>query len=317
MTIPAIRTNAELIAAIPVILGYAVTNNLIVVMLADRDGQRSIGCALSLPLSADVEQVVSIPEQAVAAVEQNDSAILIAISADPEMRDRATELLDAARDGLRNAGMPVICRLVATSAIDAGSWIDIDTFDTGDTFGYAGTVLAAETVFGGSPIATSRDEVVAEFAPAGAGRAPIDSDEVTTGGTVDDVREVLAGQRAPSDDLAARVAAVITDDVRLRDALLMAGIDDPGPSAAVWTRLASRMRGVARVQALSIAACHYYLNGDGLRAGIAIDVALADSADTGEQVPALTSLLDTALRAGFAPTQLREVFASASNAAKR
>lgn len=312
MTIPAIRTNAELIAAIPVILGYAVTNNLIVVMLAERDGQRSIGCALSLALSADVEQVASIPGDAVAAVEQNDSAILIAISADPEMRDRASELLDAAKESLQKAGMPVTRRLVATSAVDAGSWIDIDTFDTGETFGYAGTVLAAERVFGGSPIATSREEVVAEFAPAAVGRAHIGSGEALLGGTVDDVRDVLAGQGCPSDDVVAKVAAAITDNVRLRDTLLMVGMESPGPSAAVWTRLASRMRGVARVQALSIAACHYYLSGDGLRAGIAIDVALADSGDSDGQVPALTSLLDTALRAGFTPTQLREVFASSS-----
>ena len=40
--------------------------------VAERDGQRSIGCALSLALSADVEQVASIPGDAVAAVEQND-----------------------------------------------------------------------------------------------------------------------------------------------------------------------------------------------------------------------------------------------------
>ncbi len=72
--------------------------------------------------------------------------------------------------------------------------------------------------------------------------------------TVEEVAAVAAGAAKAGPTMATRAGILITTSARLRDSLLLLGIDNPLPAAATWTGLAAQLRGAARVEGLTIAA---------------------------------------------------------------
>jgi len=68
----------------------------------------------------------------------------------------------------------------------------------------------------------------------------------------------------------------------------------------MWTRLAAQLRGSARAHVLTVAAFNYYLAGDAVRVGMAIDHAQDAVTAAGLHLPNLAELLSAAVRAASA-----------------
>ena len=65
----------------------------------------------------------------------------------------------------------------------------------------------------------------------------------------------------------------------------------------MWTRLAAQLRGSARAHVLTVAAFNYYLAGDAVRVGMAVDHAQDAVTAGGLHLPNLAELLSAAVRA--------------------
>lgn len=63
----------------------------------------------------------------------------------------------------------------------------------------------------------------------------------------------------------------------------------------MWTRLAAQLRGSARAHVLTVAAFNYYLAGDAVRVGMAIDHAQDAVTAAGLHLPNLAELLSAAV----------------------
>jgi hypothetical protein len=122
---------------------------------------------------------------------------------------------------------------------------------------------------------------------------------------------VIAGAPAVA-DLAARVGAALSSGAKTRDALLLAGIEQPQAGAAVWTRIAGQLRGAARIEALVIVAALHYVAYDVVRAGVALEVAENLAGDIEVAFPRLGAQLVTALQGGVSPERAREAFTTAA-----
>jgi hypothetical protein len=68
----------------------------------------------------------------------------------------------------------------------------------------------------------------------------------------------------------------------------------------MWTRLAAQLRGSARAHVLTVAASNYYLAGDAVRVGMAIDHAQDAVTAAGLHLTNLAELLSAAVRAASA-----------------
>jgi hypothetical protein len=315
MTIPSLHNEADIIASLPAIFGYAVRNSVVILILSAKTGSTTaLHCGLRLDVATTtVADVAELPSRAAQQIVPGNAAILIAVVDDPQLREHVANLIDATSAALTGAGVAIQRRLIASTTAGRGTWMDLDTFDNGQTYSYRDSAIAAERVYRGSSIATSREAIDAEFDPAepsGTVETPDSASPLTAADAAADIAAVVADEITMPDDLPAKVASIITTSVHLRDAMLVAGISAPAQAADVWTRMAARMRGDARAQALSVAAALYYAHGDGVRAGIALDVATTTARDASTPVPQLSVLLDAALREGITPAQLREVFAT-------
>jgi hypothetical protein len=305
-----LSTEQAVISAIPALMRFVPTNSILAIMFSPSDAPRNeIRCAIRFDVTVNREQAQRFPHTCHLTAADNSGAILIAIC-DPEHDEHALEVLNDTRTALHDHGIQVLQMLTTHSLTTAGRWINPDTGETGPTIPYTDAAITAEVVLQGAPIEKSRDVIEAEFTLTDA--APY----VAVDGDFDDlvrqtVAELLAlitgTGDAPADDLATRAAIIITEDVHLRDALLRIGLGRERATAQMWTALAARLRGHARAHVLTVAAFNYYLAGEAVRAGIAIDH-VEDAVTTAHlPMPNLADLLSAALRAGFEPAKLHTI----------
>jgi hypothetical protein len=178
----------------------------------------------------------------------------------------------------------------------------------GPPFPHTDAAITAEGVYQGSPIRNSREALDAEFSltePAPYLAAADDFDELIAR-TIAELHALITGTvDAPTEDLATRAAIIVIADVHIRDGLLRLGLGNEQAAAHTWTAQAAQLRGQARTEVLTIAAFNYYISGDGVRAGVAIDH-IADTAEAAElPLPTLADLLNAALLAGLEPEKIR------------
>lgn len=115
------------------------------------------------------------------------------------------------------------------------------------------------------------------------------------------------GDAAPTPALATRAAIVVNAHIALRDALLRLGVGHQVAAGQLWTRLAAQHRGATRANLLAMAAFTYYAGDDGVRAGIALDHAIAAARGDDAPVPRLAQYLTAALEPGMPPHKIREI----------
>jgi hypothetical protein len=301
----ALTNNSDVVAAIPPLLGCVPTDSFIVVLLS---AHNTVRCLLRGDIHTDPESAGNLPTICDPTFRNVDTVILVAIG-DHTLDHQARTTLDALRDGMRRAGIGIRARIQARDTTHAGQWIDIDTGETGPVYPYTDSILSAAIVHSGRNIAQSREHIVAEFTSTTTNPTPViaeDPDAIAIS-TLEEIAATIATNTAAGPTLATRAGILITHNIRLRDAALALGLEHPGPAATLWTTIANQLTGHARLQALTIAAANYYMASDGLRAGIALDVADEDATAAALAYPTLAALLRDALHAGMPPHDIRTV----------
>jgi len=305
---------STLISSLPAMLGYQVHDSIVAVMLKRHGADlEAVECVLRADLDNSADDIATMAAKTGRTARNTAAAVLIAV-AGAQHHGHAGDALDALRNALMDADIPVRGRFsVATTAAPA-IWMDVDTGQRGITAPWTDSPVTAEAVVAGKVIANSRDELVAEFdqaahtvaATAVEGLLPLV-------GAGEELAAVFAGSGAVSDDLVGLLATAIANK-RLRDTHLVLGLDHADRATGIWIQIARRMRGQARLEAVAIAAAYAYMTGDSVRAGIAVDIASTEAQEVGLEEPMLALLLNTALRQGVEPTKIREIILTAAAA---
>jgi hypothetical protein len=302
---------STLISSLPAIMGYQVYDSIVAVMLKRHGAQDAIDCVLRADLNNTVEQIATMPQVAGRSAKNTSGAILIAVAGAEHSR-HAGDALDAVRNSLMDLDIPVRGRLSTATTAEPALWTDVDTGDSGITAPWTDSPVTTASVVEGRVVANTRDELVGEFALAEPAAPEVQTDNleplIAAG---EELAAIIAGDGELTPDLVGRLALAITVSVRLRDAHLLLGLDHVQRTATVWTSMSRTMRGIARAQAATIAACYHYMGGDGPRAGIGVDVAIQAARDAGQEPLTLTKLLDTALHMGVPPQKIRDVILTA------
>ncbi|MBZ4566857.1 DUF4192 domain-containing protein, partial [Mycobacterium avium subsp. hominissuis] len=308
---PEININdpASILSAIPAVLGFHPQASIVVILIsADHDGAESLHSMLRFDI--DINAARKLTTVAAPAFRNISAAILVAICGD-WIAGHAATVLDVVRDSLAQLNIPTRIRLTTPTLDQPAHWTNIDAADSGPVTPFNRTAFAAETVFSGKRIAPTREAIVAEFTPA-TNPAPIlraaPADIVVD--TFETLAAIISGTASADrhPDLATRVAILIAD-LRLRDAALRLSIDHADAAAALWTQLANQLTGTARIDTLTLAAGCYYAAGDGVRAGIALDVAASEANAAHLDYPRLAQMLLAALQAGLPPAEIRAALA--------
>ena len=91
-----------------------------------------------------------------------NAVILVAVCAE-WLDHHAGELLDTISESITGAGIRVLKRLHTRQVEHAGQWTDIDTGDSGPTYPFRDSIVAAEFVHRGHVITASRADLEHEF----------------------------------------------------------------------------------------------------------------------------------------------------------
>lgn len=306
MTKVSLANPADIVAAAAPLIGFAPTNSVVAYMLHNNpDGQQLLRATIRFDITITVEQAARFPRTCNLTPANYSGAILLAIC-DPELDYRARVILDALRDALQAAGIPVQRRLLTRDVTNAGTWVDLDSGQRGPTYPYTDSILAAQRAHQAGQVAPSRADIEREFAPAAP--APVvavgDPAQLIVA-TTKEIAEVLAGNRIPSPTLATRAGIAISAHPGLRDAILRLALDHEQAAAELWTDIARQLRARQRAEALTVAAACYALTTDTVRAGIALDIAIDEADNANTEPPQLATLLLDALQSGITPDEIR------------
>ena len=307
MPTTALRTPADIIGATAGLLGFAPTNSIVAYMLhRDTTHGLIVRSAIRFDVTITAEQAANFPATCNLRPDTNHAAILLAVC-DQRHDWHAVTILDSLREALSGAGIPVLRRIMTHDVTAEGQWYDPDTCEVGPTYPYTDSLITAHRVLSGERVSRARSDIENEFAtlPPAPPVALGDHGELVIS-TAEEIAAALEGLPI-SRTLPTRAGIVITSDVAVRDAMISAAFEHPQAGAELWTHIARRLRGQARAEALTIAAVCYCLLGDGIRAGIATDIALNEAQASQAPPPRLALLLLTALRSGIPPQQIRRV----------
>ncbi|MEB3031762.1 DUF4192 domain-containing protein [[Mycobacterium] nativiensis] len=305
-------TVGNLLAAIPAALGYVPANRLVVITTHRPNRTiEEVRMIVALDLSTSLGSIAELPERCGITIRNTAGAYLVAIG-EPSRHGEARALLNAADTALRNSDIRVHARIITESLTDANRWQNIDTGETGENVDYRDSVHVAEAVYTGARVVGSREEIVAEFAESD--EAPEVPEGVTfnLGEIADEIARAVEGGSA-SADLATRAGIAITSCVHLRDSMLYRGTANPRGTAALWTKLASQLRGLSRIEALIVAGMMYYTAGDGPRSNVALETADNLAAALGVPLPRLGLLLTAAFQSGITPEDMKRLLATGAD----
>ena len=313
MSSNALRTPADIVAAAPGLLGFAPTDSVITYLLRrDADHGLFVRCAIRFDVTTDTTAAVEFPSTCNVRTADNHAAILLVVC-DPGHDEHARTILDALRDALNAAGIPVLMRLLTRDIATAGQWLELDTHESGPTYPYTDALLTAQRVGRGQRVSRHRGDIKAEFDPIPT--APpadvADHDHLLTS-TAREIAQALASTSSTSPTLATRAGILITGNPALRDAMLALALAPPHAAADLWTHLARQLRAQPRAEALAVASACHCLVGDTVRAGIAAEAALTEAARSHTAAPRLAHLLLAALHAGIPPTQINAALAAST-----
>ena len=304
-------TPTELIAALPHLLGFVPTGDMIALMLgaADNPAHVAMRAAIRCPITVDHEVAEQFPQTCRLDADQYPGAILVAVC-DAAHTEHARSILHTVRCALHREGIVVHRILHTPSVTEPGRWIDLDTGQTGATIAYTDSPATALGVYEGRLIAPSRDDIQSEFAttePAPPMAAEAQDIVAVADVTATDLHHAITRSLPPTTDLAMRAALVVTAHIGLRDALLSLAVGHELPAGRLWTQIAAQHRGRTRAELLTMAAMAYYCGEDTVRAGMALTHAGSAVHDDPCELPTLALMLYGALQAGMPPCKIRAI----------
>ncbi|TQM32725.1 DUF4192 domain-containing protein [Nocardia bhagyanarayanae] len=332
----------ELIAAMPALVGFTPERSLVVVLLR-RPQPSNPNSVIGPVIRFDLDQnrrrqrgLAAALASAVARICASETATeVLAVIIDDRMREPRTRggatpwgTLVAAFGRQLARKEVTLAGAWAVSAIEAGQrwWSLLDTDHQGTLSDPTTSMVSFAYVLNGRPIHSTRSELTNLVTP------DRDSTQEVTAHLEDALSAVharyVAATRASdpesyyrraleqvlyqiaaldSGDLptAGQIAelAVVLRDRRVRDALLALAVGEHATAAEqLWVTLVRSLSGRDRAEAAVLLGYSAYVRGDGPLAGIALDAALET-----DPSHSMAILLDTALRSGMRPQELRRL----------
>ncbi|MGJ0121664.1 DUF4192 domain-containing protein [Williamsia sp. MIQD14] len=295
-----IRTAAELIAAIPALVGFVPTESLIMVALAE--GRILFTARHDLADITVGHTAASLAE--VIALNNATSVLLVGIGAEPSI-----EAQDEMVGHLAGYAIDVHRQLHVTTVAHAAEYIDYATGQIGIAGDYrdsAGTVAYA--VEEGRAVMASRQDFAQMFATVDPA-APVDPETIDPEWTAQEMLGAVSLNTDPGPETAARFGALIAN-VNVRDAMLRLGTESAGTAATVMARTAAHLRGDDRARVLTLAMFFYYAAGNGAAAGIAADTVANENLEP----TSLMRLLGRSLQSAMHPRVLAELIPTQADA---
>lgn len=307
-------TPAALISALPHLLGFIPTDDIIALMLgpSHHSAESPLPAAIRCPVTIDADHAQRFPIVCHLVAAQFPAALLVAVC-DPRHDTEALTAMLTIRAALRDSGITVRRMLATHSVTTPGRWIDPDTGAAGLTKPYTDSPATALGVVEGRLIAPSRDAMQHEFATTEpVAQCDLEAQDITAliGPTATNLHRAFGGNTTPPAELVVRTAAVVTAHTALRDAFLRLSVGHELAAARIWTHIAAPHRGRTRADLLTMAAVAYYCAEDTVRAGMALTHAAAATQGDHTALPRLTATLYAALEAGMPPSKIRAVIPS-------
>ncbi|WP_024806063.1 DUF4192 domain-containing protein [Nocardia sp. BMG51109] len=333
---------AEFIAAVPALLGFVPHRSLVACLLRevpDRPGSVFLGALARHDLDAHGcgVWVRSAGHLAALCAHEDAVGVLVLIVDDRAGAPRAgrpgaraarhRDLVGVLGGALRAEGVELAdAWAVREIAAEAPWWDLLEPGSVGRQRDPSASPIALAQVLDGRPIRASRAEmtVLLEVDPDSREAVAAVLDEVCAAAR-ERYRQAVCRcdptsySRAALDLVLRRVAEVGSDDgiepvdlaevaVALRDSTVRDAMfalalgDRAAPAEVLWSLLCRSLTGSDRAEAATLLGYSAYVNGDGPFAGVALEAALEADPRHG-----IAELLDTALRTGMPPSEVRKL----------
>lgn len=297
MTQPRLTTVAQLLAAIPAVLGYvpADTGSFVVICMdSDHCGKAKI--KLVTRCTSEEAEAVASTSITRAIANNGINAVIVVTVAAPHLKSQAiTEHMLALHALTRT--VEVIGSFYLPTLADATTGEDLDSGDVLHVDPYASEVAAA-SVADGKPVERHRDTIGVRYQQ---GEHITSAPHADPARVLEELAAVIYADETPDTDLISRTAAVILD-IPVRDAMFRLALYGRTSAWTTMTTIARHTRGTARVHALTLAGWLAYTLGRGPDAGSAFEAAHAEAAATGSAATTMLLMFDTALTSGVEPT---------------
>ncbi len=321
-----VTSPADLITALPSILGFTPTRSVVLVCMTGVDAKR-VGTVMrvDLPDPNELFDADATPIESIAAHCDRHTvpAVEIVVVEDrfPKGWTPHQEFIRTLRRTLAKAGTAVRDPRFTPTIVAGARWGTYGSSAGGMLADPNTSAVAAAHVVAGRVIHADRAELVSTFAPDPVDlpglRAALTDAEATTGSasvqyaTVLSVLDLysLSGTALTVTDLTNVGVALM--NLTVRDACFGLAIGDHADLVGrLWVYLTRVLPAPMRAEAAVLAANSFYLRGEGPLAGEALDVALSC-------VPnhRMATLLRTALQGGLTPGQLRSLSETGARAA--
>ncbi|MQA14368.1 MAG: DUF4192 family protein [Pseudonocardiaceae bacterium] len=313
---------AELIAAVPHLLGFHPRDSIVVITLHGR----RIGLTLRADLAAEGSEDLLAEQLMTPIARQRPSgAVLLVLGGDSDATALPhRRLVDAVDESLAAADIPVLHAVWAGSTSPGAPWCCYDEPGCAGVVADPGaSPIAAASVAAGTVTFDTREQLAALLEPDGpaalARRArlldaadaqhPLGGAAAAAGSAslARLYRAAAAGELTLDDTTVAEVASALCDH-RIRDACLAWSAGDGAAAAErLWLALARATPAPERAEPATLLGFAAYLRGDGALAGLALEAAL-------DACPAhsLAHLIRAALDGGLEPATLRTIASDAA-----
>jgi Domain of unknown function (DUF4192) len=317
-----------LIAALPAVLGFIPEKSLVLVTL-DRG---EMGAVMRVDLSPRLADTVDGIAEVMAAV-RPDAVIAVIVDADgalcPGCAEDFRELSRALTDMFALQQIKLLAVHVVDRIAAGGSWHCADMCGAGGTVDDpSSSPLAMAAVLDGRRLYARREELLEVIEVTDTARVQrlarrirkqikmrSERDDESARRDVEmaiAVAERVRDGAALADAEAAELACALTD-INVRDTLFALAVGEKAAEAeTLWALLSRVLPEPWRVEALVLLAFSAYARGDGPLAGVALEAAVRNSG--GHR---MASMLDTALRSGLRPADIRELAVSGYRVADR
>lgn len=295
-----VKSPGDLVAAVPHVLGFEPQESLVVLLT----GPGSPLMRVDLPPEpAQAELLVQSMLSALKQFRKPDQLMFLLAYSDDIAQ--AGEVLNRVADGLREASLTVS----GTLLVRGQEWLDPTTGRLGVVAEETRSLFAAQGVFAGRPAPLPSRESIAEAFRGDTDRvAALLPDAMSRFSALDRKGRVeeaawvgttldtfVHERRYPNDADAARLLAALQESSIFANVALNSSREDARELADLWTNITSRSPATVRGPAAEIAALTSYLEGNGAKAYIALDL-VDDPSD-------ISSHLNSMLEKGVSPQQ--------------